>query len=147
MENASKALIIAGAILLAILLITLGIMIFTTASSTIQSSGMTEAQQTVFNQKFTKYQGSQKGSTIRSLVQEVMANNNNDQASDETMISINAVNGSIAIDTGIDVSNPVVKLEAGTNKQPVYSSSFANTKTYTVSYKYNNGRVAIIYVQ
>ena len=40
MENASKALIIAGAILLAILLISLGIMIYTQAQNTVQNSGM-----------------------------------------------------------------------------------------------------------
>ena len=44
MENASKALIIAGAILLAILLISLGIMIFNQAQDTVTNSGMTEAE-------------------------------------------------------------------------------------------------------
>ena len=49
MENASKALIIAGAILLAILLISLGIMIFNQAQDTVTNSGMTEAELTSFN--------------------------------------------------------------------------------------------------
>ena len=44
MENASKALIIAGAILLAILLITLGIYIFQQAQSTVNNSGMSQAE-------------------------------------------------------------------------------------------------------
>ena len=39
MENASKALIIAGAILLAILLISLGIYIFSQAQSVVNDSG------------------------------------------------------------------------------------------------------------
>ena len=39
MENASKALIIAGAILLAILLISLGIMVFTQAQDVTKNSG------------------------------------------------------------------------------------------------------------
>ena len=39
MENASKALIIAGAILLSILLISLGIMIFTQAQDATKNSG------------------------------------------------------------------------------------------------------------
>lgn len=147
MENASKALLIAGAILLAILLISLGIMIFNTASDTITSSGMSDMQQTTFNQKFEKYQGKQKGSAIRSLVQEVMANNNNDQASDETMVSINVANGSIAMEISAGIpASPVVKLEAGTDKQPVYNN-FSNTTTYDVSFKHNKGRVAIIYIK
>ena len=44
MENASKALIIAGAILLSILLISLGIMIFTQAQDVISGSGMSKAE-------------------------------------------------------------------------------------------------------
>ena len=40
MENASKALIIAGAILLSILIISLGIMVFQNAKSTVGSADM-----------------------------------------------------------------------------------------------------------
>ena len=66
MENASKALIIAGAILLSILLISLGIMIFNTAQDTTKNSGMTQAQVSAFNNKFSKYEGTIKGSEVRS---------------------------------------------------------------------------------
>ena len=52
MENASKALIIAGAILLSILLISLGIMIFNQAQTTVQDSGMSQAEISTFNSKF-----------------------------------------------------------------------------------------------
>ena len=75
MENASKALIIAGAILLAILLISLGIMIFNQASNTVSNSGMSEAEITAFNNKFTKYEGKQSGNMVKSMIQEVLANN------------------------------------------------------------------------
>ena len=47
MENASKALIIAGAILLAILLISLGIYIFSQAQSVVNDSGFTKAEITI----------------------------------------------------------------------------------------------------
>lgn len=145
MENASKALIIAGAILLSILIISLGIFIFQQASGVISGAGMTEAQISAFNQKFTKYQGKRKGSEIRSMVQEVMSNNNSDEASDETMVSINATN---PVDTGLATAGNagIVKLEAGENKQPEYGT-LTNTKTYTVSFQYYNGRVAIIDVK
>ena len=78
MENASKALIIAGAILLSILLISLGIMIFNQAQDTVSNSGMKQAEITAFNNKFTKYEGTQKGSVVRSLIQEVIASNADD---------------------------------------------------------------------
>ena len=79
MENASKALIIAGAILLAILLISLGIMIFNQAQDTVTNSGMSEAELTAFNNKFLKYEGDAvKGTMVKSMVQEVKANLNTD---------------------------------------------------------------------
>lgn len=71
MENASKALIIAGAILLAILLISLGIMIFSNAQGAIGDGGMTDAQKTTFNGKFTKYQGDITGAEVLALESEV----------------------------------------------------------------------------
>lgn len=146
MENASKALIIAGAILLAILLISLGIMIFNQAQSAINGSGMSDAQLSAFNQKFTKYNGKQKGSEIRAMVQEVMSNNNGSEASDETRVSIN-VNNAAASGVSTKGTASLVSLEAGENKQPTYGTSFSNTKTYTVSFQYYNGRVAIIDVK
>ena len=88
MENASKALIIAGAILLAILLISLGIMIFNQAQDTVTNSGMTEAELTSFNNKFLKYEGDEvKGTMVKSMMQEVKAANQN--ASDGVSITVN----------------------------------------------------------
>ena len=79
MENASKALIIAGAILLAILLISLGIMIFNQAQDTVNNSGMSQAEITAFNNKFLKYEGKGKtASEVKALVNEAMVSNADD---------------------------------------------------------------------
>lgn len=88
MENASKALIIAGAILLSILLISLGIMIFSQAQDTVDNSGMSEAEVTTFNNKFLKYEGTRKGSVVKSLMNDVAASNNdeNNKAAKRTII-------------------------------------------------------------
>ena len=75
MENASKALIIAGAILLAILLISLGIMIFNQAQDTVNNSGMSKAEMQAFNNKFLKYEGTRRGSEVKALINEVLASN------------------------------------------------------------------------
>lgn len=81
MENASKALIIAGAILLSILLISLGIMIFGQAQDTIGNSGMSKAEISTYNSQFTKYEGdSVKGSEVKSLIQEANASNASDSS-------------------------------------------------------------------
>ena len=128
MENAAKALIIAGAILLSILLISLGIYIFQQANGVISGSGMTKAEISSFNQQFTKYEGTKTGSEVRALVQEVIANNSSEDASDETQITL----------TGI------VQLKAGDAK-PTYGG-LVNTKYYDieVSEYQSSGRVKTI---
>jgi len=76
MENASKALIIAGAILLSILIISLGIMIYNQASGVVNNNAMSEVEIAQFNSKFTQYEGnSVRGATVNALLQAVLANN------------------------------------------------------------------------
>ena len=55
MENASKALIIAGAILLSILIIGLGIFIFGQARNSLSSTNLSEYEIKVFNSKFETF--------------------------------------------------------------------------------------------
>lgn len=70
MENASKALIIAGAILLSILLISLGILIYNNAKGTVDDADMSEYQIQVFNEKFSSFIGENKTSyDIKDLIQ------------------------------------------------------------------------------
>ena len=122
MENASKALIIAGAILLAILLISLGIMIYTQAQDTVQNSGMTQASVTSFNNQFTKYEGDIKGTMVRSMIQEVRAVNA-DSAENEITIKVN------------NDAAPVTK-------------KIVNNNTYRVSMEYgSDGRINNIVVK
>lgn len=76
MENASKALIIAGAILLAILIITLGILVFNQAKGVIDGNAMSDIEIQQFNAKFTQYEGTRvRGATVNSMLQTVLANN------------------------------------------------------------------------
>ena len=120
MENASKALIIAGAILLSILLISLGIMIFNQAQDTINNSGMSQAEKTAFNQKFTKYEGNRKGSEVRSLIQEAMVANSDENNQD----------------AGIKIT---IYYTANGSSQTTLTSStgIKNTTTYSVGVYYS----------
>ncbi len=76
MENASKALLIAGAILLCILIIAIGMFIFNSANDQINESvtGMSRNQITAFNSTFTNYEGACSGAQIKSLMGELIAN-------------------------------------------------------------------------
>lgn len=76
MENASKALIIAGAILLAILIIALGVFIFNQASDTANTDQLVSTEADSHNRTFQNYEGSgKKGSQVNSLIDEIRKNN------------------------------------------------------------------------
>ena len=78
MENASKALLIAGAILLCILIIAIGMFIYNSAQSTITDSMSTLSTQEVdaFNNQFTSYEGRQTGSNVKALMGRLIGNAN-----------------------------------------------------------------------
>lgn len=124
MENASKALIIAGAILLAILLISLGILIFNQAQDTVNNSGMSQAEISAFNNKFLKYEGKQKGSVVRALISEVLASNA-DANNSTRKVYVKGAGNTSATDAPI-------------------TSGVDTAKSYTVKLTYTNGVVSQI---
>ena len=76
MENASKALIIAGAILLSILIISLGIMVFQNARKTVGGANLDATQIEAFNSKWEQFSGKNKTSAeVQSLFSAAIANN------------------------------------------------------------------------
>ena len=85
MENASKALIIAGAILLAILIIGLGIFIYRQAANTVSDTGMDQLSIQQFNGQFENYiKTNVSASNVRALLDTVSSNN----ATSETKVSV-----------------------------------------------------------
>ena len=77
MENASKALLIAGAILVVILIIALGMFIFNNAANVVQSANMDEQEVRQFNARFEAYFGARvRGANVNSLLDLIVTNNN-----------------------------------------------------------------------
>ncbi len=76
MENASKALLIAGAILIAILLIALGMLVYTAGKAQVEKSGaqLDSDQMQAFNSRFTYYEGRKSGSEVISLINDIQIN-------------------------------------------------------------------------
>ena len=75
MENASKALIIAGAILLSILIIALGIFIFNAAKGAVNTDSLDATEIETFNQQFTMYEGDRiNGSSVKELLAKCVTN-------------------------------------------------------------------------
>ena len=78
MENASKALIIAGAILISILLISVAIMVISSTQGVQDQMGqqMDSTEKSTFNAQFTNYAGTgRSASQVKSLYEKVIASN------------------------------------------------------------------------
>jgi len=76
MENASKALLIAGSVLIVILLIGVGMMIYNGATETINQSTtqMSSQQIQMQNQQYTPYEGSNvRGTKVKQLLETIKA--------------------------------------------------------------------------
>lgn len=76
MENASKALIIAGAILLSILIIAIGMYIYNSSQSSIMGAGdaLSSYEVDSFNAQWDVYAGEQPGSNVKTLLGKLVSN-------------------------------------------------------------------------
>ncbi len=124
MENASKALIIAGAILLSILIISLGIMIYNNASGVVKNSSMNQVEIQQFNQQFTQYEGKNvRGATVISMAQAVLANNMSADSDDRKV----ALTGNITMPkTATTVSTSNIQTGSTYTVTITYGSSSGN---------------------
>lgn len=76
MENATKALLIAAAVLIAILIISFALIIYNMAAETAGNVNLSEAERTQFNSKFTTYEGTNvSGAQINALLTSVLTHN------------------------------------------------------------------------
>lgn len=95
MENASKALLIAGAILICILLIAIGMYIYNSAQGTIQTAAgqMGQQDKEMYNSMIKKYVGnSKKGSDVKQMIEDVISQNSQYVNESGKFISIHALN-------------------------------------------------------
>ena len=127
MENASKALIIAGAILIAILIIGLGVFIFNQAANTFDNNQFDQLAVQQFNAQFEPYEGNQMGSEVRQLLQKVISNNYT--YSDDESMQVK-VNGSIISDS-----------------HKLGGSTITFGKTYSVSFERSNNNGMIYNIE
>ena len=77
MENASKALIIAGAILVSILIIGLGMTLYNNAAGTLERANIDETAVRQYNAGFTEYenQTNVKGANVKAVIKNVITHN------------------------------------------------------------------------
>lgn len=130
MENASKALLIAAAVLIVILLIAFGMRILNSTGDTSgQAEDLSSSQQMqTFNAQFTGYLGSNRsGSMLRNLL---VAVNNSNKRNTQHQVSV----------SGTDVTGSGTSHATGTD--------FADNKTYELKATYDTtGYITAISVQ
>lgn len=97
MENASKALIIAGAILLSILIIALGVYIFNQAKSATNMDDLSNQQVEAHNSTFQNYEGTINGTQAKALIDAVR--NNNQRMPDLGDIKVNGKSDNASLST------------------------------------------------
>ena len=87
MENGSRALIIAGSILIALFIISLGVFVFTKASSTVSKDKLKSQAVRAHNSSFEGYFGTDISSAdVRSLLSQVRTNNLNATSNKEPSV-------------------------------------------------------------
>ncbi len=79
MDNASKALIMAGAILIAVALVSLGVYLYQSAASKVNDGTrqVDASQMIMLNSEIEKFEGTIKGSELKQLVRLINADNKN----------------------------------------------------------------------
>ena len=121
MENASKALIIAGAILLAILIIGLGVYIYRQAAGVIDTGTMDQLVVSQFNAQFEPYLGNNvSGSNVKQLIKIIKASN---RAKEDLTVTFIVKVGNI------EYNNDDSEIKSG-NTYKVESSSEGNKAGY-----------------
>ena len=132
MENATKALIIAGAILISILIIALGVMIYNNASGTVDSANLSDTEIQSFNSKFTQYMSdSMSSTTVESLVKAVQASNESEYAAGtERYVQIDTVAESYGAIDAYEPSKTVVTESSATYYTYSYDYSEAGLINY-----------------
>ena len=138
MENASKALIIAGAILLSILIIGLGMAIYQQASGAIGNANMDPQKIQAYNSEFASYEGTKSGTQVRALLDIIRSHNLAN--TDDLSLNVVAMTSSAAGDTAAPT-----ELVTATAINDIKKTINAG-KTYTVDFGYdaNSGFIVAV---
>ena len=137
MENASKALITAGAILLSVLFISLGIMVFNNAKSAVGGANLNKEELAAFNSQWETYTSKKQlsASELRTMFSAIIANNVTEKN--------NSVSRLIKVECAagvLDASSAKID-KVAIEQMP---ASVSASKTFKVSASYSNGLITLL---
>lgn len=109
MENATKALIIAAAVLVAIIIITLTLGVVNQGREAMQGADMSDTEKETYNQKFLQYEGTNvPATTVNALLNTILTSNQNEADKNSTRNVTVDGNAGAAVNT-----NNVTKVQNG----------------------------------
>lgn len=133
MENASKALLIAGAILIAIVLISLGVMILGQGSDLVKNTDMSDAEISTYNSKFEQYLGGNvRGNMVIQMINAVNQHNRSNSSDRSKQIDV-VLGTSDAPATAADLTGNAPSVTATSDIKTGYS--------YKVTAQYSTGNL------
>jgi len=141
MENATKGLMIAGAILIAIVLIGIGVFLVSQAQGWITQGGQqfSDMEKSAFNSQFENYEGLQTGANVKALITKI--NTNNLQCAEDGTLNEKGISivysaaSSTSIPNGVSVEN--VTTFDSTNTISI-RTDINSGKRYKVSLSYSD---------
>lgn len=141
MENASKALIIAASIIIAIVLISLGVMVLNMGQESMKNANMSEAEIMQFNAPFEAYKGVKTGTEVKTLFNKITAHNRTAKDDSQRLVvaaGTAPAEGVAATDHTVEAANTTVTTALGLIRAGY---------TYDISFGYDNnsGLITTVY--
>ena len=140
MENASKALIIAGAILIAIVLIAVGVLVVNNMNEPVEQgvAGMDDQAKQIFNRKFESYENdTQNANNVRALLSAIRSSNTSTTQINKVDIKFTEKGGTV---TNADGSSADFGESAITTIQGKVTTAY----TYDVNFNYTDGVITSV---
>ena len=137
MENASKALIIAGAILISIVLVSVGVIVVNSLNPEDALQEMDRQAVETFNSKFTSLAGSNvRGTVVKQIINNVITSNGNNEDNKQISIVLDSnvsVSGVTASGDGTSASSDLSRISNSINTQHRYTVELYYTKNGLVN--------------
>ena len=153
MENASKALIIAGAILLTILIISLGLFVFKQAKDAVGNTGLDAQKASAYNTEFEAYEGTQKGTAVRDLLNTIGNHNSVETDEPSRQISVDASKANLTSKKTLDKTTAQKTATGDKLDEPVPESEVQGIKkgisagrTFEVSFVKHSGYIVHVII-
>lgn len=142
MENASKALIIAASVLIAIMIVAMGVTIFNKAQSSADTTSLDTTEINMFNQKFERYAGNQLGSQVKSLLSFAISNASTNQDDPSKLPSIGLTRDTTSKD---DKATQTIEAANTISNFNDIRNAIVSTHTYWIEIEYgDNGLISTI---